>query len=272
MLFHDLLLGIGVGLVSGATAGLLGVSPGGGLVIFSVLLLGAEQHAAQGISLVAQVVPAGLSGIRRYWNRGNRAPLRWLILLTIGFVVGGLGGALAAGGVSSVALQWTYVVYLVALDALMIFRSTRKRPDAASPDEAPKDVSQQAHWLALLVIGSIAGFSSGFLGIGGGLALTVGLSAGLKVPQHQAQLVSLMLAIIPTTIPAAYVYLHQGWLTSWLVMAGVIAGLWAGTDIGARLANQVSETALRRILIGFVSAMTIYMAYKALASVGISIV
>ena len=55
-----LLAGIATGLAGGFTSGLLGVSPGGGLVVFSVLLLGAEQHAAQGISLVAQIPPTSL--------------------------------------------------------------------------------------------------------------------------------------------------------------------------------------------------------------------
>lgn len=55
MFVQELLAGIGTGLAGGFTSGLLGVSPGGGLVVFSVLLLGAEQHVAQGISLVAQI-------------------------------------------------------------------------------------------------------------------------------------------------------------------------------------------------------------------------
>ena len=54
MLQTEFLGGMGAGLAGGFTSGLLGVSPGGGLVVFSVLLLGAEQHVAQGISLVAQ--------------------------------------------------------------------------------------------------------------------------------------------------------------------------------------------------------------------------
>jgi hypothetical protein len=36
---HQLFGGVGTGLVGGFTSGLLGVSPGGGLVVFSVLLL-----------------------------------------------------------------------------------------------------------------------------------------------------------------------------------------------------------------------------------------
>src|SRR5262249_34245639 len=85
--WHGLLAGIVTGLAGGFTSGLLGVSPGGGLVVFSVLLLGAEQHVAQGISLIAQIPPTSLAGIRRYWETGYRSPLRWLILLAIGFLV-----------------------------------------------------------------------------------------------------------------------------------------------------------------------------------------
>ena len=119
-MISELVSSVGVGLVSGATSGLLGVSPGGGLVVFSNLLLGSEQHVAQGISL--EIPPTSVSGMKRYWEKGSRSPIRWLILLSIGFLVGGIVGAFAAGGVSGAALRWTYVFYLVALDAMLILR------------------------------------------------------------------------------------------------------------------------------------------------------
>lgn len=85
--FYDLLAGVSVGLVGGVASGLLGVSPGGGLVVSSNLLLGSEQHVAQGISLFAQMPPTGLSGIKRYWEKGSRTPTSWLVLLTMGFLI-----------------------------------------------------------------------------------------------------------------------------------------------------------------------------------------
>src|SRR5215813_8858323 len=255
-----LLAGIATGLAGGFTSGLLGVSPGGGLVVFSVLLLGAEQHAAQGISLVAQIPPTSLAAIKRYWEQGSRSPLRWLVVLAIGFVVGGVAGAYAAGFASSKALQWTYVAYLVILDVMLIARRERKETD-----ETQAPVSPDLHWAALLAVGLAARLSSGFMGIGGGLATVVGLSAVLRVPQHQAQMVSLVLSLIPTTIPSAWVYWQQGWPSPWTVLAGVIIGLIAGNDIGARLANRVDRAALRVMMMVFVSLMAIYMAYKALS-------
>src|SRR5882757_4977761 len=123
---HELLAGIGVGLVGGLTSGFMGTSPGGGLVIFCVLLLGAEQHIAQGTSLIAQVPPTGLAGVRRYWQNGNRSPLQWIAWIGIGFLVGGAGGGYGATAVSDAALQWTYVGYLVALLVLLIVRGESK--------------------------------------------------------------------------------------------------------------------------------------------------
>ncbi|MCJ9701119.1 MULTISPECIES: sulfite exporter TauE/SafE family protein [unclassified Bradyrhizobium] len=256
---HDLLAGAGVGLVSGLTSGFMGTSPGGGLVIFSVLLLGAEQHVAQGTSLITQIPPTGLAGARRYWQNGNRSPLPWIIWIGIGFLVGGAGGGYAAAAVSNQVLQWTYVAYLVGLIALLILRRDRKNGSREAGDQ------DQLPWLPLLLIGLLAGFSSGFMGIGGGLAITVGLAAGLRVPQHQAQLVSLVFSIIPTNLPAAWIYWSKGLMVGWPAIIGILAGLWVGSDLGARMANGVSKSVLRRVMIAFISLMALYMTHKALA-------
>jgi uncharacterized protein len=76
MFLGESLAGIGVGLVGGVTSGLLGVSPGGGLVVFSNLLLGSEQHVAQGLSLVAQIPPTSV--FRNKAPLGERKPNRAL--------------------------------------------------------------------------------------------------------------------------------------------------------------------------------------------------
>jgi uncharacterized protein len=256
---YDLLAGAGVGLASGISSGLLGVSPGGGLVVFAVLLLGVEQHVAQGTSLIAQVPPTSLSGIRRYRDKGSRSPLRWIAWLAAGFLLGSVAGGYAAAGVSETALRWAYVLYLLALDAMLILRGGKDHAGDAATESEPA-----LPWPSLLIVGAVAGVSSGFLGIGGGLAITVGLVAGLKVPQHQAQLVSLVFSLIPTTIPAAWIYWSKGLAASWPAIIGILAGLWIGTDLGARAANQINKTWLRKILIVFVSGMTLYMAHKAI--------
>ncbi|MCK1425342.1 sulfite exporter TauE/SafE family protein [Bradyrhizobium sp. 180] len=255
---YELLAGAGVGLVAGLASGFSGTSPGGGLVIFSVLLLGAEQHVAQGTSLIAQVPPTGLAGVRRYWQSGNRSPLQWIVWIGIGFLIGGASGSYAAAATPDTVLQWTYVIYLVALIAVLALRRDRKDGESKAGDPA------ELPWLPLLLVGVLAGFSSGFMGIGGGLAITVGLAAGLRVPQHQAQLVSLIFSVIPTNSPAAWIYWSKGLMVSWPAIIGILAGLWIGTDLGARIANGVSKSVLRRTMIALVALMALYMTYKAL--------
>lgn len=254
-----LLAAVSVGLIGGTASGLLGTSPGGAIVILSTLLLGAPQHLAQGISLAVQIPPTSVSGIRRYRAEGYRCPRRWLLWLSAGMLVGGAFGAMGAAHASSSTLRWSYVGYLITLDLLLIVRSAPARV-ASDRESAHRDIAASV----LLFVGLAAGLSSGFLGVGGGLAIVAGLTACLNVPQHQAQMIGLILTIMPTTVFAAYVYWRTGQLPCWAVLLAVIVGLWGGTDLGARLANHLERITLRRVLVVTVTAMALYMAWRAL--------
>ena len=61
----EILGGLLAGGIGGLASGFLGITSGGILVLLLVLIL-KDQHVAQGISLVAQVVPTSLSGVRNY--------------------------------------------------------------------------------------------------------------------------------------------------------------------------------------------------------------
>ena len=115
----------------------------------------------------------------------------------------------------------------------------------------------------LAAIGAVAGWSSGFLGIGGGLAITALMAGVLKVTQHRAQTLSLAVTALPVTLPAALLYIQQGTDLPWITIVSLVVGLWIGTDIGARGANLLSPARLRIILIIVIAAMAIFMASKA---------
>ena len=255
----DILGGFAAGGVGGIASGFLGITSGGILVPLLVLLLGKDQHVAQGVSLVAQVVPTSLSGVQNYRRSGHSISLRSLIWLAIGFAVGGCVGAVLATHVSDRALQWTFVGYLVILLSLVILRPSRVKQNggADSLGEAP------AHWGTLAAIGSVAGWSSGFLGIGGGLAITALTTGLLKLSQHRAQAMSLAVTALPVTLPAALLYVQQGTALPWATIVALIVGLWIGTGLGARLANLVSPDKLRLALIIVIGAMAAFMAFKA---------
>ncbi len=256
---HDLLGGFVTGGIGGLFSGFLGVTSGGVLVPLLVLLLGKDQHVAQGISLVAQIFPTSLSGVRNYSKSGHRISMRWLVWLAVGFCIGGGIGAILATHVTDHALQWCFVAYLLLLVSLILLRPPRPKVEAS--DDVPADVP--LHWASLCAVGAVAGWSSGFLGIGGGLAITALMSGLMKLSQHRAQAMSLAVTALPVTIPAAVLYVQQGTELPWLTIVSLIVGLWIGTDIGARFATRVAPDKLRIMLIVIITAMALFMAYKA---------
>jgi hypothetical protein len=255
----DIVGGLLTGGVGGVVSGFLGVTSGGILVPLLILILGKDQHVAQGISLVAQVVPTSLSGVRNYSRSGHRISLRWLIWLAAGFCIGGCIGALLATHMSDRVLQWSFVGYLTILLAIVLLRPARPRVEGSA--DAPEDVP--LHWASLTAIGAVAGWSSGFLGIGGGLAITALMAGLLKISQHRSQAMSLAVTALPVTLPAALLYVQQGTELPWLAIICLIVGLWVGTDIGARFANRVSPDKLRITMIVMFAAMAVFMGFKA---------
>jgi uncharacterized membrane protein YfcA len=259
MSWADLTGGLVTGLAGGLFSGFLGVTAGGILVPLLILILGKDQHVAQGISLVAQIVPTSLSGVRNYSRSGHHVSMRWLIWIAAGFGVGGCIGALLAVHVPDRALQWCFVAYLAILLAIMLLRSRVAKSNGMEDALADSSV----HWATLGAIGAVAGWSSGFLGIGGGLAITSLMAVFVGISQHRAQAMSLAVTALPVTLPAALLYVQQGTALPWMTIIALIAGLWIGTDIGARFANRLSPERLRLLMMLIFSAMALFMAFKA---------
>jgi uncharacterized membrane protein YfcA len=87
-------IAIALGVVAGILAGLFGV--GGGILFVPALtiVLGLEQHDAQGTSLLA-ILPTVLVGAWRQHRYGN---VRWKASLVLG--IAGIGGVVAGGFVA----------------------------------------------------------------------------------------------------------------------------------------------------------------------------
>ena len=121
---------LAIGLAAGFLAGLLGI--GGGILIVPalVLLLGFDQHLAQGTSLVV-IIPAALAGSWTHYRRG-RLDLRVAAFVAVGGVVGAAIGSLSALSLDDALLQRLFAVVLivVALRMLIPRRSDPTTEDA----------------------------------------------------------------------------------------------------------------------------------------------
>ena len=110
-----------------------------------------------------------------------------------------------------------------------------------------------------LIAGLCGGTLSGLFGIGGGIILIPMLGLLLRLPQHQAQGVTLAALLLPNGLPAVLHFRRQGLAISWplvgLLTAGFLPAVWAG----ARLAVAIPEGPLRAgfgVMLGLLAVST----------------
>jgi uncharacterized membrane protein YfcA len=124
----DLVELIAIGLGAGVLSGLLGI--GGGLVMVPAmaLLLGFDQHVAQGTSLLV-IIPAALSGTVTHYRNG-RVSLRDAGFLAIGGAAAAALGSVLALSVDDAVLRKLFAGFLVLVALQIILgRGRRARPE-----------------------------------------------------------------------------------------------------------------------------------------------
>lgn len=125
---------VGLGTLVGVLSGLLGV--GGGLVMVPALalLLGYDQHLAQGTSL-AVIIPVSLSGTLIHFLKGN-------VIWSFGFwlSIGSVLGAWLAGGwvhnIPSGTLRIMFALFMLGVGLSML--RTKRQPAEGEPAAAGK--------------------------------------------------------------------------------------------------------------------------------------
>lgn len=113
--------------VAGLSAGILsGMGMGGGTVLIPILtlLLGVNQHAAQGVNMMA-FLPGALLALWIHRRDGRLAVKEGLSLLLWG-VVGATGGAFIATCLSAEWLKKTFGAFLIVL-AFVQWRGSGKK-------------------------------------------------------------------------------------------------------------------------------------------------
>lgn len=104
--------------------------------------------------------------------------------------------------------------------------------------------------LVLLTIGLIAGFFSGFLGIGGGIIIIPALVYILGYSQQQAQGTSLGLLLPPIGLLAVINYYNAGYVN---IKAAAIMCITfiLGSYISSKIAVELPETLLKKLFASF---------------------
>lgn len=113
-----IVIAVAVGLVAGVISGMLGVGGGTISIPAMVLLLGVEQHTAQGVSLAAMMFTA-LVGAFIHYRQGN-VKLSAVFLIIPSAVAFSFLGAWAAGHVTAEWLTRAFAIFLLLMGCRML--------------------------------------------------------------------------------------------------------------------------------------------------------
>ena len=108
-----------IGVLAGILSGLVGVGGGVIMVPLLVLLLGFNQHQAQGTSLAVLVVP--VAAIAVFTDRGEgHIDWRYASIIAIFFVIGGFFGSKIAIGLDQKMLKKIFGIILLLIAGKML--------------------------------------------------------------------------------------------------------------------------------------------------------
>lgn len=280
------LVGIGIGVLSG----LLGI--GGGTIMVPVLRLGygLDAFMATATSLFA-IIPISLAGAITHIRARSCFPKLGLLLGIAGAVTSSAGVYL--GSISPSWLIMLAAAIIIVYSAFTMLRKAlrmgkggtdpsvaggQKGTDPATPDPATPTGNKgtdphgaheaeqtppcafaftRKNVALAVVIGLIAGFASGYVGVGGGFIMVPLMTAWLGIPMKRTSgtsLIAIIILAIPGVIQQAFLG-HIDYLAGIMLCVGAIPG----AVLGARLVPRVPERTLRFIFAGLLAVAAVML-------------
>lgn len=124
MSIETIALAVAIGIVAGTMSGLFGLAGGTVLVPLFALILGLEEHAAQGIGL-AVAVPTALASTWANARHGN-VERRTVLWMALGAVVGAYLGASLASAIDGPLLRRLFAGLLVLMGVRVLPADLRR--------------------------------------------------------------------------------------------------------------------------------------------------
>jgi uncharacterized membrane protein YfcA len=260
---------IGLGVMSGFLAGLLGI--GGGMVMVPFLTLmmstrgiGPDLAVKMAIATsMATIAFTSISSVRAHHRKGA---VRWDIVrgLAPGIVLGSLISSLGLFALLKGSYLAVFFGLFVGFSATQMFLDKKPKPSRQMPQAG-------GQWVA----GGLIGLLSGLVGAGGGF-ISVPFMAWCNVAMHNAVATSAALGFpIAVANAAGYVVSGMGaqalptgsfgyiWLPALAVIA--LCSVFMA-PVGAGIAHRLPVKQLKRIFAGVLYLLAAYMLWKGVVS------
>ena len=126
----EILALLAIGLTAGLLAGLLGIGGGVVMVPAMVLIVGLDQHVAQGTSLLV-IIPAAAFGSFTHYRHGRLA-IRDAAALAVGGVLGAVLGSVTALSLEDQLLRKLFAILILAV-AVRLLMTRRSAIEPGEP-------------------------------------------------------------------------------------------------------------------------------------------
>ena len=260
-MFDEIIIFGALGILAGLLAGMFGI--GGGLIIVPVLIgtflsLGFENEIIVHLSIgtsISCIIFSGLASANAHRKKGS-IDFNQFKPVGIGIAFGALGGALFAVEIEGLILKFSIAVFilLVGIQLLFDIEISSKRISSTKPKS--------------IFAGSVIGFLSSVLGIGGGtfsvpyfrslglkLTSAIGTSAACGVP---IAIFGTIGYIVAGSNVIELPYLSLGYVYLPALFGVSITSIFAA-KYGADLAHYLSQEALRKLMSAWFFIISIYM-------------
>jgi uncharacterized membrane protein YfcA len=115
-------------------------------------------------------------------------------------------------------------------------------------------------FMILVIIGLVAGFLSGMIGLGGAIILIPALVLFLSMDQRMAQGTTIAIMLPPIGLFAAYNYYRAGYVN--VRYALVIAAVFmVGGYLGSKLALNIPVSVLKKLFAAVLALIAVKMAF-----------
>ena len=260
------MLEVGLGFLVGLILALTGA--GGGILTVPLLIfvVGLELYQAAPIGLMAVGLAAWVGaviGLRDGIVRYKAAAL----MACCGVLLAPVGVWVAARVAHDVlAVVFALVMFWVA------FRAFRRPPsDDATPRAVPCRLNPQTgrfHWTSrcaatVAASGTLSGFLSGLLGVGGGFVLVPALSRFSDLPMRSITTTSLAVIGLVSVSGVLSAALTGGiqWAVALPFSAGAVLGMFAGRMVSSRLDGRLLQRVFGLVAAGAASALLVQVAF-----------
>ncbi len=235
--------------LAGFLAGGINTIAGGGsnLTLPLLMMLGLPADVANGTNRVGIWLQC-ITGVGAF-DRHDALPRTAVVPVFIPTLSGGLTGALLAVALPNLYLKPVLLLCILTMALVMLLR-----PDTIAPPPGTQARSPGEHRLAWWGLFG-AGVYGGFVQAGVGFILLAVLTAGLRYDLLRANALKMSCALAFTTVALGVfiVFGKVSWVPGLILALGAMAGAW----LSVKIAVNISQAALRRILFALTVAAVV---------------